>query len=44
MRLLADADLGLGQSAFALQEAARKYSSNIHCSQDAAARFASQEL
>ena len=44
LHLLADAALGLGQSAFAAQEAARKYSSNIRRFQDATARFASQEF
>ena len=38
------ADAALGRSAFAVQEAARKYSSNIHCYQNATAWFASQEF
>ena len=38
------ADAALLRSAFAVQEAATKYGSNIHCSQDAAALFAFQEF
>ena len=38
------ADAALLRSAFVVQEAARKYSSNIHCYQDTAAWFASQEF